>query len=178
MPEIVTTLNFYLALGTILLQVATVGIIVDWYVNNGKYLWKYISPYVLPIAFVTSFGSAFMTLLYSEVFGFLPCGLCWLERVFLYPQVLMTAIAIVRKETKAIYEYGIVLSIVGALISLYHHYLQTGGVEFVPCPASGGDCSKRILYEFDYVTFPLMAFTIFAFLIVIFYIARKNRSGI
>lgn len=176
MLPIVSTLNFYLALGTILLQVAIVALIVDWYFSKGKYVWKLIAPYVLPIAFLMTLLSSGMTLLYSEILGFLPCGLCWLERVFLYPQVLMTGIALVRKETKAIYEYGIVLSLVGAIISLYHHYLQTGGVEFLPCPASGGDCSKRILYEFDYVTFPLMAFTMFAFLIVIFFFARKSYS--
>jgi len=177
MTPIVITLNFYLALGTIFLQIATVALLVDWYFLKGRYVLRHITPYALPVAFLLSFVSAVMTLIYSEMFGFLPCGLCWLERVFLYPLVVMLGVAIVRKETKAIYEYGIVLSIFGAVISLYHHYLQTGGVEFLPCPASGGDCAKRILYEFDYVTFPLMAFSVFAFLLVLFYLSRNREPN-
>jgi hypothetical protein len=65
------------------------------------------------------------------------------------------------------------LSVCGALVALYHHFIQIGVGSALPCPASGGDCGKRIVFEFGYVTFPLMAFTIFAMIFVVFYIVRK-----
>jgi hypothetical protein len=70
-----------------------------------------------------------------------------------------------------------VLSLVGLVISLYHHYLQLGGSAFVKCPAAGDvDCAKRFMYEFDFMTFPLLAAAGFALLSALYYyMLRVNR---
>ena len=117
-----------------------------------------------------------MTLVYSEAFGFVPCGLCWLQRVFLYPQVFILGMALFYKE-KIAARYGLMLSVPGLIISLYQHYLQMGGNEFLPCPASGGDCAKRIMFEFDFVTFPLVSAFLFLFLIVLYIYILKTRTS-
>ena len=39
------------------------------------------------LAFLLTLGATAMTLYYSEVLGFAPCGWCWVQRVFLWPQV-------------------------------------------------------------------------------------------
>ena len=176
MSPLVAQLNFYLALCTVLLQAGIVALVCDWYLFKGRNLFRYLAQYVRECAFLAACMAMLMTLLYSEVFGFVPCGLCWLERVFLYPQVVMLGVALWKKETRAIFDYGITLSLLGGIVSLYHHYIQMGGSEVVKCPTSGGDCAKRIIFEFEYVTFPLMAFTLFVFLIVIFTLARKNQD--
>ena len=116
-----------------------------------------------------------MTLVYSEGFGFVPCGLCWLERVFLYPQVFILGMALFYKE-KVAARYGLLLSVPGLIISLYHHYLQMGGNKFIACPTSGGDCAKRIMFEFGFVTFPLLSAFLFLFLIVLYIYILKTRT--
>ena len=74
--------------------------------------------------------------------------------------------------------YGIVLSAVGLVISLYHHYIQMGGSEFVKCPAAGvgADCAKRFFFEFGFITFPFMSAILFAFLIALYMYILKVRS--
>ena len=178
MLPIVETANFYLALGTVLLQVAILAAVVDWAVFNGMYVVRHLAPYALRLAFLMSLLSIALTLVYSEVFGFIPCGLCWLQRVFLYPQALILGIALFRKDTQSASAYGIPLSILGGIIAFYQHYLQMGGSEFVKCPTSSGDCAQRIVFEFGYVTFPLMSLTLFIALVVLYMIARRYVSAV
>ncbi len=116
-----------------------------------------------------------MALIYSEVFGFVPCGFCWLERIFLFPQVFILLAALYFKD-KLVARYGIVLSLIGLVIALYHHYLQLGGNAFVKCPAAGTvDCAKRIMFEFDFMTFPLLAASGFVLLSALYYYILRTR---
>lgn len=173
MIELMQQLNYFLAVGAILLSVATLLIAIDC--KTKQYLTVYIERFGLWLALLVSTGSVFMTLVYSEYFGILPCGLCWLERIALYPQVALIAGALYFKDTM-MPKHGIVLSVFGLVISLYHHYIQMGGSEFIKCPASGVDCAKRFLFEFDFVTFPLLAAVLFGFLIVLYLYILKTQA--
>ncbi len=174
MTPLVANLNYLLALGIIGMQVGAVYLLYAYFTRKSDIL-SLVSRYALPATFILSLSGALLTLIYSEIFGFIPCGLCWLERVFLYPIVLLSGIALWKKDA-GIADYILGLSIVGALIALYHHYIQMGGSAFIACPAvgEGADCAKRIIFEFGYITFPLMAFSLFAFIWVIMFIARRK----
>ena len=37
--------------------------------------------------------------------------------------------------------------------------------------------AMRILFEFGYITFPLMAFTVFAFLVIVMLFVRERRDS-
>lgn len=177
MTELVAELNYWLALGTIFLQVGVAYLLVEHFVLKQKFLAPYVRRWGLHALFLMTLGSVVLTLLYSEVFGFVPCGLCWLQRVFLYPLPILFGIALIRKRTVEVVDYGMALSSLGLVVALYQHYLQMGGSEFVTCPVAGvgADCARRILFEFGYVTFPLMAATLFAFTITVLLIYRAQR---
>lgn len=83
--------------------------------------------------------------------------------------------ALYKKDTK-IADYLIGLSGIGALIALYQHYLQMGGSAFIPCPAVGPgiDCAQRFLFEFGYITFPLMSFSVFALMIAMLVVVKSR----
>jgi disulfide bond formation protein DsbB len=174
MEQTIAILNFVLALGSVAMAFAAVVLFFD-VKNKNAVFNNLINRFGLALAFVTVSMGTIMTLLYSEVFGFVPCGLCWLERVFLYPQVVLLAMALWINDKKIAW-YGIGLSIVGMIVSLYHHYIQMGGVSVVGCPTSGAgaDCAKRILFEFGFMTFPLMAACIFLFLCGLYYYILKT----
>lgn len=175
--DIVQHLNFSLALGTLLLQATTVGLIILYFTKQRDVIAPLLKKWGLLVIFLSSTASVLLTLLYSEVFGFVPCGLCWLQRVFLYPIAVISGIALFKKDT-AINDYIIVLSIPGAIVALYQHYLQMGGAALVNCPiTAGADCAKRILFEFGYITFPLMSFTAFVFFIALMVYTRQNISS-
>lgn len=162
---IIETTNYILALAVISLALMTAIILYDMHTKHA--LQKFIERWGIVVAlFITSVGTI-LTLIYSEIFGIEPCGFCWLERMMLWPQVLIFLIVLSYKKT-CIVRYGIAFSSVGLFISLYHHYIQMGGSQFIKCPAmgAGADCAKRFLFEFGFVTFPFMGAILFAFLIV------------
>lgn len=173
---LIESLNEALALGTVVLQVITVLLLLDHLLNDRRYFGRFIAQFGYWIVFLGASAGAALTLIYSEVFGFEPCGLCWLQRIALYPLVVIFAIALWKRDALAAL-YGIALSTIGAVIALYQHYLQMGGSEFVKCPvvSTGADCAQRFLFEFGYITFPLMAFSLFVFFIVVLLIHRKER---
>ncbi len=173
----IENLNYLIALGTVALQVVTVLLLVLFLAKH-EATQKLVEKVALPLAFLVALGGTAMTLVYSEYFGVIPCGLCWFQRIFLYPQIILLGIAMWRKDlTVAV--YSVWLSVIGSAFALYHHFIQMGGESIIPCPASGaGDCAKRILFEFGYVTFPLAAFTAFWFIIVLMlFVSRRCRRG-
>ncbi len=174
MNPLVETLNFYLALGGVAAFLIALILVID--VHRERALVSLVKMYGLVVTFVLSFGMTALALTYSEVFGFVPCGLCWLERIFLFPQVFLLMGALYFKDT-LFARYGLILSSIGFVIAVYHHYLQMGGTEFVKCPSAGAvDCAKRIMFEFDFMTFPLLAAAGFALLgALYYYLLRVSR---
>lgn len=175
----VAAINYVLAVGTVALQLATVALVALYLLRKHPDLASMaavVSRWGLCIAFIVSFGAVGLTLFYSEVLGFTACFLCWIGRIFLYPQAILLGIAAWRKDA-GIALYSIALSASGALVALYQHYLQMGGSSIAPCPAiPGTDCAARFLFEFGYITFPLMGFSLFAFLIVLMLFVRSPRG--
>lgn len=182
MLPIVVQLNFFLALGTILLQLVAVALLIVavrvWITKQTNIVSELVTRFAMPATLLFALGTSAVTLLYSEVFGFIPCGLCWFERIALYPQVVISATAIFMKDRVFAPVYLIALSLIGAVIALYHHYLQMGGPEMVACPATTVSCAQRILFEFNYITYPLMAFSLFVVIALMFVVkAVHTRAG-
>lgn len=172
----VETLNFYLSLGTIGLQIGAVALVALSFTSGLDALKMVVRKWGLWIAFALSFSASAMTLFYSEVLGFPPCPLCWWQRVFLYPQAVLFSLAIWKCERRVI-DYSIALSVLGLGVALYHHMLQILPSGTLPCPAEGTvSCAQRLIFEFGYVTFPMMAVSVFAFLIALMWFLRKSAS--
>lgn len=173
----VETLNTILALGTIGLQVAAIALFAMLTLRGNLFVERALERVRsrgLWIAFLFAISGSALTLLYSEVFGFPPCPLCWWQRVFLYSQAVLFAVAAWRKDL-GIALYGIVLSSLGLGVGLYHHALQVLPHGSLPCPAEGTvSCAQRFLFEFGYVTFPLMAASLFAFLAILMWTLRSE----
>ncbi|MBI5457948.1 disulfide bond formation protein B [Candidatus Kaiserbacteria bacterium] len=177
----VETLNYLLALGTLAMQVAGAGFFALYFLQKKftdlQDIAALLSRWGLWLGFLLTLGVTAMTLYYSEVLGFAPCGWCWVQRVFLWPQALLFGVALYKQE-RSVADFSIAFSIFGAAAALYQHYLQMGGGALIPCPASGaGDCAQRILFEFGYITFPLMSATLFCFLIVLMLFVRRSTAS-
>lgn len=171
------TANQLVGLGTLALQALTVLLIVAYLLRNrsesARAALASIAPFAFPVAFVASLIGSAITLFYSAVLGLEPCPLCWWQRVFLYPQVILFALAMWKKDV-TITLYAIALSFVGGAIALYQHALQMLPGSGLPCPAAGVSCAQRFLFEFGYITYPLAALTLFTFLAILMLIARRQ----
>jgi disulfide bond formation protein DsbB len=115
------------------------------------------------VAAVATAGSLF----YSEIALFAPCKDCWIQRIFMYPQVVLLGIAFFRKD-KNIAWYILALSLLGGAMSAAHYIEQWGAMlnplendPLAPCDLSGVSCSATYIFQFGYITIPLMAGTAF-----------------
>jgi disulfide bond formation protein DsbB len=127
-----------------------------------------------------AFGAALIatlgSLYYSEIRGFIPCTLCWYQRILMYPLVLVTLVGILTRDARLPY-YVLPLSVVGLGLSTYHYLIQLGIIERTAACAVGVPCNARYVNYFGFVTIPLMAATAFAIITLSMAVARRARSG-
>ncbi len=179
----ITTLNLVLGLGTLAMQIASIALVIVLIFRNrlpfSGDIMHIVGRYGLMLSFLLFLSGMLLSLYYSEVLGVAPCGLCWVQRIFMYPQVVLLGMALWKKETRIV-DYSVALSVLGGLTALYQHFLQIGGQGFLPCPAvsltDAADCSKRIIFEFGYITFPLIAFSVFTFAIILMLYVKKHAA--
>ncbi len=125
------------------------------------------------VALLATSGSLF----YSDVAGFEPCKLCWYQRILMYPQVILLAVAM-KKKDRGMVDSILVLSILGAGIALYHYLLQLDLVPALPCSAVGysASCSQRFFMNLGYITIPMMALTAFV-MNIFFVLVEKSKKA-
>ncbi len=119
------------------------------------------------IALTATTGSLYM----SEVLTLDPCPLCWYQRIFMYPLVVifLSSILMMRKDVQ---NYAIPLALIGGGISAYHYAVQMIGSLSSGC-STGVSCSAAHLplgevpIIVEHITIPLMSLTAFAAIILI-----------
>lgn len=124
-------------------------------------------------AIIATLGSLY----FSEVMHFIPCTLCWYQRIFMYPLAIIFGIAVYRNDT-GIYKYALPVSIIGLLISGYHTLLQKVPAlkQFEMC-TTGVPCSKDYINWLGFITIPLLAFVAFAIItICMAALARSHKE--
>lgn len=168
------TLDFLLALGTLAMQIGAVVLFALLFMRKSPEFagqLDFVGKWAFPLAFVLSLAAAIFTLVYS----FNPCPLCWIQRICQYPMVLMFGMALWRdKYRAAAIDFSIVLSVIGAGFALYQHVLQMYPAVGLPCPATGASCAQITYLEFGYITYPMMALSLFVFTIALMLIARRR----
>jgi disulfide bond formation protein DsbB len=125
-------------------------------------LWGYELWAAFVVAALATGGSLF----FSEIAHFVPCELCWYQRICMYPLSILTLFAAYHGDYRFA-RYLIPLPVVGAGISIYHLLVENGVVEQAKsCLASApGGCATKWINEFGYMTIPTLALTGFVLLI-------------
>lgn len=123
------------------------------------------------VSIIAMVGSLF----FSERMGFIPCTLCWYQRILMYPLVIFLGIAFYRND-RDIYKYILPISVIGMLVSSYHYALQKipSMHEFSVC-TSGVPCSGQYINWFGFVTIPFLALIAFTFITVMMLIIWKRK---
>lgn len=126
------------------------------------------------VSLVATLGSLY----FSEIKGFIPCDLCWYQRIAMYPLVLILGIATFRNDVK-VFIYVLPLSLLGGTISILHYLEQKvpgfGGIK--PC-VSGVPCSSEYINWMGFVTIPflaLIAFLLISAAMVVLIVKNKNK---
>ncbi len=138
-----------------------------------------ISNNAVLVVFVVSLLATLGSLIYSDVIGYEPCKLCWFQRIFMYPLVILSALALWKKDSK-IRIYALTLSIVGGLVALFHYVGQLGFNPFgLECLAIGysASCAKNFVLEFGYITIPVMAFSAFLLISTTLWLSLRDSKA-
>jgi disulfide bond formation protein DsbB len=119
--------------------------------------------YELWLAFLVSAVATGGSLFFSEIAHFVPCELCWFQRICMYPLSIATLLAALANDRR-VARYLLPLPLVGAGVSVYHLLVENGVVkETQACLISApGGCATKWINEFGYVTIPTLALTGFA----------------
>lgn len=126
------------------------------------------------VAIVATAGSLY----FSEVAGFLACPLCWWQRIFMYPLAVIVPVAALDRglrdaTRRRLTAYLLPLPFLGALVAVYHLYVEhVPGAESALC-RSGVPCSVRWFTELGYITIPMMALTGFAAIAALLLLALR-----
>jgi disulfide bond formation protein DsbB len=122
--------------------------------------------YELWAAFVVSSVATGGSLFFSEIAHFVPCELCWYQRICMYPLSIITLLAAIRGDFR-IARYLLPLPLVGAGVSVYHLLVENAVVgQSTACVVSApGGCATKWINEFGYMTIPTLALTGFVLLI-------------
>ena len=132
-----------------------------------------IKKYILYIALVQSMIAVLGSLYYSEVKQYVPCTLCWYQRIFMYPLIIIILIGIIRNDKK-LHWYVLPMSIIGWSIALYHILLQKNIIPeaIAPCTLAA-TCKINHVGYFGFITIPVMAFTAFSIITICMLIYKK-----
>jgi len=117
------------------------------------------------------------SLYFSEVADFIPCRLCWFQRIAMYPLAVILLVAAIRRD-RSVQWYAVPIAVAGACVSIYHYLiewqpdLEVGDA----CSATGVSCSALWFREFGFVTLAFMALCGFIAVIVLTVVGARVAS--
>ncbi len=132
-----------------------------------SFLKKNILQFSLIIALTSTLGSLY----FSEILKLPPCLLCWYQRIFMYPLVIIFAVGIWKKDKNIPY-FALPLSVIGLIVAAYHNllYYKIIPESLAPCTL-GISCTTKQIEWLGFITIPflsLLAFIAVTLLLLLF----------
>ena len=123
------------------------------------------------VACIATLGSLF----FSEIMQFVPCSMCWYQRIFMYPLVFIFLVNLLYPDNK-LFKYAFPLVSIGLFFSIYHNLLMFKIIsdDLVPC-VQGVPCSTVYINWFGFVTIPFLSFIAYSILFVLLIILKKGN---
>ncbi len=177
------SLNFVNTLMGFLIVFTQIGIILGipsylFVPKVRQFIERMIGANGIKLAFVVAITAMSGSLYYSNIAGFAPCELCWAQRIFMYPQVLLLGLAIYKKENKIV-DYSLLILLVGLLISIYHNYIYYLGITATSCSLdSHTSCITPYVTIFNYISIPVMSLTAYLGVISLLLVSKIYQKNI
>jgi disulfide bond formation protein DsbB len=113
------------------------------------------------------------SLYFSEIADYVPCPLCWYQRIAMYPLVILLGLAAIRRDRRASL-YGLVLSLAGAAIAVYHYQLEWFPDQAALC-RQGSLCEVIWFRVWGFATIPYLSLVAFLGVAALCSIALANE---
>jgi disulfide bond formation protein DsbB len=123
------------------------------------------------IATIGTLGSLF----FSEVMGLKPCVLCWYQRIFMYPLVVIFLAGLFPLD-RSVFRYAFPIALIGLGFAVYHYLLYSGYIpeNLQPCDKDAS-CAEINLELFGFITIPMLSILSYTAILVLLLIFR-NRT--
>jgi len=114
------------------------------------------------VCWLIATASTLAALFFSEVMSLPPCVLCWYQRIFIFPLVLLLPAGLFPFDPRIV-RYTLPLSLVGWSIALFHVLLTIGLIPegITPC-TQGVPCARNQIEWFGFVSIPLLSLVAFS----------------
>lgn len=168
----IETVTLFFAMLSILAAAVAAVIVVSALTADRFALLAAIRPVSVEIAAAIAVTATAGSLYLSEVQGYDPCRLCWIQRGFMYPAAVVLVAAIVTKYRPAIL-VAAALAAIGLPVALFHRYEQSAGEVGGFCDQAN-PCSSRWVEEFGFITIPTMAAAGFVAIVALCLVAASD----
>jgi disulfide bond formation protein DsbB len=162
--------NTIVALGNIGVMVGLVILLFGIFTKQGYVRdIRNSTHYLLTIIFTLA---VVISMVYSNYLGYAPCVLCWYQRIAIFGILFLSFIGDITKNItirKAIRTFAW-LGLIPAVIHTFMDYFPQFTIDV--CGIDGISCSARYVYEFGFVTIPLMSLITLISALVLTYIAE------
>ena len=167
-PGTVHYLNVFLGTGAIILQIlALVALFVLVFSRRENKYLSFVKNNFLEIGFLVSFSAVLVSLFYSEILNYVPCKHCWIQRMFIFPQTVIFAVAWYKNDKNAFW-YSVPLTLIGLVDALYLVFIYYFNPSSLPCDASGVSCVQQLVSVYGgYISIPMLGLTGFASLAIL-----------
>ncbi len=135
---------------------------------------KQISSSIVFMCFIIASIATLGSLFFSEVMQFVPCSMCWYQRIFMYPLVLIFLINLLYPDDK-VFTYSFPVVIVGLFFAIYHNLLMFGVIpeSVVPC-VQGVPCSTEYINWLGFITIPFLSLIAYLAIFVLLIIGKRK----
>jgi disulfide bond formation protein DsbB len=133
--------------------------------------WLIFSCWML--AAIATMGSLFI----SEVMEIQPCVLCWYQRIFMYPLVVIFLVGMFPLDGNVI-RYALPIAVIGWGASVYHYLLYSGYIpeNLQPC-SQGVSCTEVKLELLGFITIPMLSILSYTAIIALLLVFKKRTNG-
>lgn len=172
-------INQTIMVGTLVLHALVVVLLLAYLNVPGlQKIRAFVAMYGITLSVLLVFGAVVASLYYSSIANFTPCVLCWYQRIFIYPQLVLFVVALARK-TRDVLPYTIALSIVGGAIAVYQVIIERLPTLAAVCAPDelATSCGTIYVEGFNYITIPVMGLTIFVLLLLVAGIMKKEAKN-
>lgn len=123
------------------------------------------------LAVVSTVGSLF----FSEVMDYVPCVLCWYQRIPMYALAVILGIALVTQDVNVV-KYAQPLALIGVALAAFHCLLYLGYVPkgIQPC-SQDIPCSEVKLQVWGFITIPLMSLAAFLAIVFVLFLLKRSK---
>ncbi|MES0327430.1 MAG: disulfide bond formation protein B [Gammaproteobacteria bacterium] len=125
------------------------------------------------LAAIGTLGSLF----FSEVMALKPCVLCWYQRIFMYPLVVIFLVGLFPLD-RSVFRYAFPVALIGWGFAIYHYLLYSGYIpeNLQPCDKDAS-CAEINLELFGFITIPMLSILSYTAIIVLLLIFRNRTKA-